>query len=224
MEQHTVDNPINHRSSCSPFWIASTCLSAFNGWIGRKKQLSAAEDDRAFQMELTQLREQYEDSKEILENEFNRHMKRQQLENENIQSELKFKLELEKDELKMFVKGWPLKLSLQEVQNRRNVQRGIPSSLTIIIARHTGGTKNDVLSQMYDGALGIVDNVQSVLKKLGIPDTEVLRFKDGEKALGGAALANIYSMLSAYPTVVIMPRIDKLNKRLRECQINCVTG
>jgi hypothetical protein len=214
MEQITDARPTNHGSSCSPFWIASTCLSAFNGWFGRKKQLSTAEDERAFQMELTQLKEQYEDSKEILEVEFKRYLKEIQKENENIQSELKFNLELEKDELKMFVKGWPLKLALQKVQRERETVNSLPHTLTIIVAKHTGGTKNDILSHIYDGASGIVDNVQNVLKTLGIADNNILRFKENEQVLGGAALANIYSMLSVFPTVVILPRIDKLNNRL----------
>lgn len=214
MEQNTGTNPTNHGNSCSPFWVASTCLSAINGWIGRKKQISAAEDEKEFQSKLKQIREQHEDTKEILEIEFKRHLKEIQRENENIQSELKFNLELEKDELKMFVKGWPLKLSLQEVQKKRETVNSLPCTLLIIIAKHTGGTKNDILTRIYDGASGVVDNVQNTLKSLGIMGNDVLRFKENEQVLGGAALANIHSMLSAFPTVVILPRIDKLNNRL----------
>lgn len=214
MEQYIGNTPQPHNSSCSPFWIASTCLSAYNGRKGRRNQISAAEDELAFQKEMGQIKEQYEDAKEILETEFKRHLKEQQLENDNIQSDLKYKFDLEKDELKMFAKGWPLKLSLQKVQEKRSTQNELPSSLIVIIAKHTGGSKNDILNQIYDGASGIVDNVQSSLKLLGVPDSEVLRFKDDDKILGGAALANIYSMLSAFPTVVILPRIDKPNKRL----------
>lgn len=214
MEQYIGNSPQPHNSSCSPFWIASTCLSAYNGWKGRRNQISAAEYELAFQKEMAQIKEQYEDAKEILETEFKRHLKEQQLENDNIQSDLKYKFDLDRDELKMFVKGWPLKLSLQKVQEKRSTQNELPSSLIVIIAKHTGGSKNDILNQIYDGASGIVDNVQSSLKLLGVPDSEVLRFKEDDKILGGAALANIYSMLSAFPTVVILPRIDKLNKRL----------
>lgn len=214
MEQNNGYSQESHGSSCSPFWIASTCLSAYNGWIGRKKQISAFHDEQDFQKKLTQIKEEYEDSKEILEISFKRFLKEMQRENENIQSELKFNLELEKDELKMFVKGWPLKLALQKVHEMRESINTLPTSLLIIVAKHTGGTKNDILSQIYDGASGIVDNVQNTVKSLGIPDSDVLRFKKNEQVLGGAALANIYSMLSAFPTVVILPRIDKLNKRL----------
>lgn len=213
MEQYSDNTPESHSSSCSPFWIASTGLSAFNGKKARKNQISAAQEELKFQREIALMKEQHEDVKALLESEFKRHLKEQQLENDNIQSDLKYKFDLEKDELKMFVKGWPLKLSLQKVQEKRSTQRELPTSLIVIIAKHTGGSKNDILNQIYDGASGIVDNVQSALKGLGIHDSDVLRFKEDEKILGGAALANIYSMLSAFPTVVILPRIDKLNKR-----------
>lgn len=222
MEQHTDNSPEPNSSSCSsfwssscsPFWLASTVLSAYNGKNGRKNQISANKDEQEFQREITLLKEQHEDVKDFLETEFKRHLKKQQIENENIQSDLKHKFDLEKDELKMFVKGWPLKLSLEKVQEKRNTQSGLPASLIVIIAKHTGGSKNDILNQIYDGASGIVNNVQSALKSLGFKDSDVLRFKDDDKILGGAALANIYSMLSAFPTVVIIPRLDKLNKRL----------
>lgn len=214
MEQYTDNNPVPHGSSCSPFWIASTCLSAYNGWKGRKNQIFSAKDELEFQREIALMKERHEDVKEILETEFKRHLKELQFENDNIQTDLKYKFDLEKDELKMFVKGWPLKLSLQKVQEKRNIQSSLPKSLIVIIAKHTGGSKNDILNQIYDGASGIVDNVQSALKLLGIHDSDVLRFKEDDKILGGAALANIYSMLNVFPTVVILPRIDKLNKRL----------
>lgn len=214
MKQYVGNSPELHSSSCSPFWIASTALSAYNGHKARNNQISAANDEQEFQREMALLKEQYEDVKDYLETEFKRHLKEQQIENDNIQSDLKYKFDLEKDELKMFVKGWPLKLSLQKVQEKRNTQSVLPTSLIVIIAKHTGGSKNDILNQIYDGASGIVDNVQSVLKLLGIHDSDVLRFKEDERILGGAALANIYSMLSAFPTVVILPRVDKLNKRL----------
>lgn len=214
MEQYVGNSPKLHSSSCSPSWIARTALSAYNGWKGRTNQISAAKDEQEFQREIALLKEQYEDVKDYLETEFKRHLKDQQIENDNIQSDLKCKFDLEKDELKMFVKGWPLKLSLQNVQEKRNKQDVLPTSLIVIIAKHTGGSENDILNQIYDGASGIVDNVQSVLKQLGINDSDVLRFKDGNNILGGAALANIYSMLSAFPTVVILPRVDKQNKRL----------
>lgn len=214
MEQYIDNNSMLHSSYCCPFWVGNTCLSAYNGWKGRKNQIYAANDDLEFQREIALLKEQYEDVKEILETEFKRYLKDLQSKNDNIQTELKFKLDLEKDELKMFVKGWPLKLSLQKVQEKRNTLTMLPASLIVIIAKHTGGSKNDILNQIYDGASGIVDNVQSALKLLGIHDSDVLRFKEGDKILGGAALANIYSMLNDFPTVVILPRIDRLNKLL----------
>ncbi len=208
MEQYTDNNLESHSSSCSPFWIASTALSAFNGRKARKNQISTAKDELEFQREIALLKEQHEDVKEILETEFKRHLKAQQLENDNIQSELKCKFDLEKDELKMFVKGWPLKLSLQKVQEKRNTQSVLPSSLIVIIAKHTGGSKNDILNQIYDGASCIVDNVQSALMELGITDSDVLRFKQDDKILGGAALAYLYSMLCSFATVVILPRVN----------------
>lgn len=201
-------------NSCSPFWFTSTLLSAYNGKKGRENQISSNKDEQEFQREIASLKEQHEDIKNFLETEFKRHLKEQQTENENIQTALKHKFDLEKDELKMFVKDWPLKLSLETVQEKRNTQSGLPASLIVIIAKHTGGSKDDILNKIYDGASGIVNNVQSTLKRLGIHDGDVLRFKEDDTILGGAALANIYSMLSAFPTVVIIPRIDKLNKRL----------
>lgn len=202
-------------SSCSPFWVTNIFLLVFNGKAARRKQLADGKTERKFQESISEQKNRLEDTKEIIETAFKLRMKEQQREYSNIQSELKLNLDLQKDEVRMFIKGWPLKLSLQAMQELRLSQTDIPSSLSIVIANHNGAAKKgDPLAQIYDGNSGIIDHIQPILGKMGIPGTSILRFKTEEVVTGGAALANIYAMMSNFPTVVIMPRVDKLNQKL----------
>lgn len=205
-------------SSCSPFWVTNIGLSLINGEAAREKQLSDWKDDKKFNEEITRLKNQYEDAKEILETAFKLRLKYQQREYSNIQSELKLDLDKQKDELSMFIKGWPLKLALQVVQEMRQTQTTLPSALSIIVASHDNAlTKGDPLTQIYDGNAGMVDNIQRMLNNLGVPRKNILRFREGDVPKGGAALANIYAMMSNLPTVIIMPRVDRINKRIVIC-------
>lgn len=200
--------------NCSPYWVTSMGLSLVNGYFSRGRQYSDAQKEKEFQDELRRLKESHEDRKTLLEENFKVQLQHQQWEYAEIQNSLKLDLDKEKDELRMFVKGWPLKSSLQAINNIRNKQINLPTSLYVVIASHSAGTKNDSLSMLYDGDSGIVDHVQRDLIKLGIPENEILRFKSGDVATGGASLANIFAMLNTFPTVVILPRLDNLNKKL----------
>lgn len=216
MDQN-INGEATHKSggSCSPFWITNIGLSIVNGIAAREKQRSDWNDEKEFQEKMTRLKNQHEDAKEILETLFKLSLKEQQREYSNIQSELKLDLDQQKDELSMFIKGWPLKLSLQAVQQMRQNQTPLPSALTIVIASHDNAlSKGDPLTHIYDGNSGIVDNTQMILHELGVPKKNVLRFREGDVPTGGAALANIFAMMSNIPTVVIMPRVDRANKLL----------
>lgn len=203
-------------TSCSPFWLTNLFLSIYNGRNARCKHLINAEEEHSFQEWHTQQKNQFEETKEALDTAFKLRMAEQQREYASIQSILKLNLQKKQDEVRMFVKGWPLKLSLQAVQTARESQLTIPDALNILIATHTGGDvdlQSDPLIRIYDGNAGIVDHVQTQLASLGIPTQHVLRFEIGKNA-GGAALANIYSMMSSFPSIVIMPRVDSINEKL----------
>lgn len=216
MDQNIADSTRQHSSgSCSPFWITNICLSLINGESARERQYADLKDDKEYQDRITRLKNQYEDTKEIMETAFKLHLKEQQREYSNIQTELKLDLDLQKDEVRMFRKGWPLKLSLQALQEIRHQQNSLPESLNIIIASHENAlAKGDPLTQIYDGYDGLVDNIQSILSSMGIQSKSVLRFREGDFPKGGAALANIYAMMSNMPSVMLMPRVDRTNKKL----------
>lgn len=217
MEQNMSKGTLHQSGfgSCSPFWVTNIALSLINGIASREKQWKEWNDEKEFQERMSQLKNQHEDAKEILDTAFKLRLKEQQRAYSNIQSELKLNLDMQKDELSMFIKGWPLKLSLQAVQEMRQSQESLPTALTIVIASHDGAlTKGDPMTHIYDGISGIVDNIQRVLNKIGIPPKNVLRFRKGNVPTGGAALANIYAMFSNIPSVIIMPRVDRTNKSL----------
>lgn len=217
MDQNMSGETSHHSSfgSCSPFWVTNIGLSLINGATSREQQRNDWNDEKEFQERMMRLKNQHEDTKEILESAFKLRLKEQQRAYSNIQSELKLDLDLQKDELSMFIKGWPLKLSLQAVQEMRQSQEGLPTALTIVIASHDNALpKGDPMSHIYDGNLGIVDNIQRMLNEVGMPKKNILRFREGDVPTGGAALANIYAMFSNLPTVIIMPRVDRANKLL----------
>lgn len=220
MEENLIHS---NSGSCSPFWITNIVMSFINGRSSRKKQLEDATDDLAFQARIAQMKEDFEDAKAELERSFKLSLAERKNDYSDIQTQLKLDLDKEKDELRMFIKGWPLKLSLQAVQNLRlsaipkseDERASVPSSLYIIVANHAvASSKGDPLGCIYDGNGGIVDSIQSTLEGFGIPPSRILRFKEGSKSSGGAALGNIFSMMSTFPSVVIMPRVDNLNRKL----------
>lgn len=203
--------------SCSPYWFTSTLVSRYLGGKGRKEKEKEAMSEKKLQEELRYRKYSYEDAKEVMEFDFRKRMKDWQSEDALIEKKLKSEYDSQKYEVKMFIKGWPLQLSLPSVLNRKKAFATLPESLHIIIAKHTGkkSQAKDMLTVLYDGNGNIVDNVSSALQQIGIPSTNILHFIDNDRPGGGAALANIYSMMSLFPTLVILPRLDLLNKKLR---------
>ena len=213
---HNMKETLHHSGvgSCSPFWITNIGLTLLNGGTSREKQLKDWNDEKEFQERMTRLRNQYEDTKEILESAFKIRLNELRTAYSNIQSEIKLDLDLQKEELGMFFRDWPLKLSLQAVQMYQS-QNNLPSALIIVIASHDNAlSKGDPMSHIYNGNSGIVDNIQRILKEVGIPQKNILRFREGDFPRGGAALANIYAMFSNLPALIIMPRVDRVNKSL----------
>lgn len=217
MDNNLGGDPAYHKgsNSCSPFWLTNIGLTWVNGINSRKRQRKDWIDEKSFQESMTKLKNEYEDSKRLLDTAFQLRIKEQQREYAVIQTDLKLDLDIQKDEVAMFIKGWPLKLSLQAVQEMRRNLKSLPEFLTVIIASHDNALgKGDPLRHIYDGNMGIVDNVKRVLTGLGISSGNILRFRDGDVPTGGAALANIFAMMSNLPVVMIMPRVDRANKKL----------
>ena len=207
----------NDSSNCWRFWLANSLLSFVNGCFGRSAKEDEAAKDKEFQEQMTALKYSHEDAKEAMEYDFKRKMAELQRENRLIQKEFEQDFALQKHEIKMFIQGWPLDRSLQSIQEQRELTSQIPQSLYVVIAKHTGnkGKKSDTLADLYDENGHIVENVIAELEHLNIPARNILRFKKEDKPGGGAALANIYSVMSNVPTIVILPRLDRLNKKLR---------
>lgn len=202
---------------CCSYWGMNTLLSLLHGQSNRNDRITESLSDRKFQKWIIEQKYSFENFKEIMDNDFKAKQKELTREHEYIRKEIALDFDCQKDQLKMFVKGWPLRLSLQAAQKLRTEFTGIPSSLYIVIATHTGkqGKAEDMLSRLYDGSGNIIDNVSQVLVKLDILKENILRFNRGDIPGGGAALANIYAMMSQIPTLVILPRLDRLNKILR---------
>lgn len=215
MQSETRDK--DSSNNCGIFWFLNSAMSLVNGWLGREAKEDEAHAEQKFQKEIIDLKQSHEDAKEAMEYSFKRKMAELQRENKLIQKEFEQDFALQKHEIKMFIQGWPLDKSLQAIQEQYELSSTLPESLYIVIAKHTGqkGKKSDTLADLYEENGHIVDNVTSALGFLNIPERNILRFKKEDKPGGGAALANIYSMMSRTPTLVILPRLDRLNRKLR---------
>ena len=205
--------PTSH-SACSPFWITNIVLSFVNGISSNRRQKKDFDAELDFQKAISAQKIDHETARDTLERAFKVRQAEQRREHSEIQNRLRLNLDMQADELKMFIKGWPLKLSLQALQASRRAADSLPPALMVVIASHEVRGQGDPLARIYDGNNGIVDNVQSVLTTLGIPAANILRFKSEKVVTGGAAVANIFAMMSMFPTIVITPRVDRLNQRL----------
>lgn len=200
-------------SGCSIFFITSSVLSLINGKKNRQNSLANALKDEAFQSELQIQKEKYEDIKEAQEWAFKIWLKQQQ--RKYAQNEISKKLENEllKEELKIFFRDWPLRIAIETINARRLAGNncGLFLPMNIVIAKHNIGNAKDRLSLLYPN---LVDEVKDSLKKLGISDTHIYRFKNETTVRGGAALANIFAMMNSLPTVVIIPTVVDKNNQL----------
>lgn len=205
-------------SGCSLFFITSSVLSIISGKKNRNLSLENAEKDEDFQRELNKQKERYEDFKEAKDRAFKLWLKQKQRKWVAEETARRVENEFAKVELNMFFEDWPLQLNIATINGRRKtVQNKVP--LNIIVAKHTTGGK-DPLSVLYSK---IVDQVQTYLREMNLSCVDensskvcVYRFKNDDelKVVGGPALANIYAMMSAFPSIVIQPKLDARNKKV----------
>lgn len=190
---------------CSSFFLTSSGLSWFNGWKNRKNSIKNAIADEEFQKELQRQKEVYEDQKEAEEWAFKFYLRRKQREFTRTENSRKLETDLQKADLQKFFKDWPLQISIEAVNNKRKKETSDFTPISVVIGKHAMGNANDPLSLLYTH---IVDEIKPILDGLGINESNIYRFKEKNNVCGGAALAYIYSMMSTFPTIVILPTID----------------
>lgn len=209
--QNQVGDNKQHMPGCSPFFLNSSALSILTNKKNRKYAKDSAMADIKFQRELLHQKEFYEDLKEAEDTAFKLWLRNKQREDARIENAKRLENDLQKSELQMFFKDWPLQISIEAVnEKRKRVHNGI-LPINIIIGKHFMKDASDPLAQKYSN---VVDGIKSSLNGFGIAETNVYRFKDDSTLFGGAALACIYSMMNTLPSVVILPRIDNRHKQL----------
>lgn len=193
---------------CSAFFLSNSALSLINGKKNRKIALEHASQDEKFAKVLLQQKELYENQKEAEEHAFKIWIKNSQREFARKMTARKLSNDLALADLKMFFLDWPLQISVEALnEKRQNETQAKP--MCFVIGKAYAGDAKDAFSLSYSE---IVDNVTTLLRNIGVKDNCVYRFKDKPNVVGGPALANIYAMMSTFPTVVIMPTINQKNK------------
>lgn len=205
-------------SGCSYFFITSSIMSILNAKRNKKISLENAEKDEDFQRELTKQKERYEDIKEAKDRAFKLWLKQKQRQWAAEETSRRIENDLLKADLQMFFDDWPLQLNIATINRKRKTeQNNVP--LNIIVAKHAVEVK-DPFSVLYPE---IVDQVQTFLREMNLSCVDensskvcVYRFKDDKdlKVVGGPALANIYAMMSTFPSIVIQPKLDSRNKKI----------
>lgn len=201
---------------CSWFFVTSSVLSILSGRKKNKNLLEHAQQDEQFQNELQKQKELYEDKKEAQERAFKLWLKKKQREWTREEANRKFENEYLKEELKLFFDGWPLEIAIQAlIEQRKNAIENLP--MNIIIAKHSIKGK-DCLTRNYNE---IVNRVSGHLENLGLVNVDknqtkvnIYRFRDDNPLVSGPALANIYAMMSTFPTIVLLPKVDKIEKKI----------
>lgn len=200
----------NILEGCSSFFLTSSALSCITGWKNRKNLLKNAIADVKYQEELQRQKEIYENLKEAEEWAFKFWLKKQQRNFAKAENLRKLENDLLKADLQMFFKDWPLQIAIEAlyVKRKKNMSDFIP--MRIVIGRHNKGNISDPLTILY---ASLVDEIKQILNTLGIDDSYIYRFKENTNICGGATLAYIYSMMSTFPALVILPSIDDRHKK-----------
>ena len=197
-------------SGCSWFFITSSILSLVNGKQNIKNSIENARKDEVFQRELQRQKELYEDQKEAEDRAFKLWLKQRQREFARSEASKKLENDLMKEDLKMFIKDWPLHISAEAIIEKRKAMSSVETTpLNIVVGKHYIGESKQldvIYSQM-------VDMLSVELKESGLINN-VYRFKDDNTVIGGPALANIFALMSNMPAVVLIPRFDKEKDKL----------
>lgn len=207
MNENVIDTKgyTSSLGGCSPFFMTSSFLSTFNAWRNRENSMKNAMASEEFQKELQRQKELYEDQKEAEEWAFKYWLKSEQRKFAQKENVAKLENDLQKADLQMFFKDWPLQISIEAVNYKRKKCTSGFIPISVIVGKHTKGKANDPLSLLY---ASLVDEIKPTLSALGIDESCIYRFKDDTDISGGAALAYIYSMMSTFPVVVILPCVD----------------
>ena len=191
---------------CSPFFVTSSVLSSFNVWKNRKSSKENALANEEFQKELQRQKEVYEDQKEAEEWAFRFWLRKKQREFAYEENSHKLEHDLQRADLQMFFKDWPLQISIEAINDKRKKLTSEFLPFSVVVGKHIAGKENDSLALLYDA---LVDEIKPTLSNLGVNESYIYRFKEDVNVCGGAALAYIYSMMNTFPVVVILPSVDE---------------
>ncbi|MBQ3250283.1 MAG: hypothetical protein IJB05_03965 [Bacteroidales bacterium] len=205
----------SQKSGCSWFFIASAVISLVSGAKTRQNAFAQLQEDEAFQQRLQEAKEKYKDEKDADERAFRTLLKQMQREFHKEEAIERIQNDLDKMELQLFFKDWPLKTSIKAINDLRKTQSIDNCPLNIIIGKHTIYSPNNNSILSYESQYcDIVDRVINEIKSIGVEATNVYRFCEKNSITGGPAIAYIYAMMSALPCVVIMPKANHLDKTL----------
>ena len=192
-------------SGCSLFFITSSAMSIYNAVKSRENSWENAQNEQDFQNTLLEQKEKYEDFKEDKEKKFKVWLRNKQRDFVRIESSKRLENDLAKADLQMFFSDWPLQIAIETINEKRKTfdPNKETTALNIVVGKYNIGPANDAISKCYTT---IVNDIKTLLKEVGIREMNVLRFKENTNVVGGAALANIYAMMSGFPTLVLLPR------------------
>ncbi len=201
-------------TGCGWFFISSAVISFVTNIKQNKLKIEDAKSDGEFELLLRDATERYEDCKEAEEIAFKIWLRNKQREFAKEESYKRIGNEYTRSDLQLFFEHWPLEITVEAINNRRNHEPVKNTPISVIIGKHVKGEpKQDTLANhiIYSD---IVDRVKTQLGYLGIKEDNVYRFKRENLITGGPSIASIYGIMCNLPTIMIVPRVNSKNKLL----------
>lgn len=189
-------------AGCSPFFMTSSLISLINGKRNRDLTLENAKNDIEFNNDLAMFKAQCQDEKEAEDRAFKKWLRKKVREYSRSEAMVKLDNELNKQDLQMFFKDWPLTLDVQAIPNL--IKQGVNTPY-FIVARHDKPSTADPLHEKYKE---IISETAGWLSRVDIHNEKVLSFNSSSNKMGGPAVANIFAMMHTIPTVIVLPSVN----------------
>lgn len=194
---------------CSPFFVTSSVMSVVLGSENRKQTMINAYEDEYFRKLLQIQQEKFEDQKEAEEWAFKKWIISFKRNNAKIRAKQQLQNELSKSELKQVFDEWPLKVSIESAIDSLSDFKA-NQNLAIIMGRLPTKQKTDSIAKELNS---VITSVRDIIDKYATNREYFYTFVENSKITGGAAIANIYSCLNAFPIMIIQPIL--LNKKIQ---------
>lgn len=204
------DDNSRHGSGFGGFFVISSLMSLFTGEKKRERDWEAAIADVEYEKNLRSKNEDIKDDKHSREFAFLGKKRATIRQYKLDESRRMLEADLNKSELKMFFRDWPLDLDINAVLKILSFSQVLPY---FVVARHRVFSMTDSLSREYPYTLSILrGNLRKMDKDF--KDDHVLSFKDTATRLGGPAVANVFAMMQAIPVFMILPSVSQDGKHL----------